>query len=118
MNPNRALTRQREPVYHAAMLDPHTGAELPFRPGGRGRRPGVRRAAGSCGRGEAGRGGAAEAYMVASSWGATSFLRLITPGSSIVLSWGVTPNARPTVATSPATSRSVPFVSTSVTISA
>ena len=25
-----ALTGRREPVYHAAMLDPHTGAELPL----------------------------------------------------------------------------------------
>src|SRR5262249_30185474 len=25
-----ALTRRREPVYHAAMLDPHTAAELPL----------------------------------------------------------------------------------------
>ena len=25
-----ALTGRREPVYHAAMLDPHTAAELPL----------------------------------------------------------------------------------------
>ena len=41
-----ALTGRREPVYHAAMLDPHTAAELPLdeirragrRPAGRARR--------------------------------------------------------------------------------
>jgi hypothetical protein len=57
-------------------------------------------------------------YIDASSVGATSFLRLITPGSSIWLSCAGTPNARATPVTSPATRRSVPLVNTSVTISA
>lgn len=57
-------------------------------------------------------------YNVASSFGATSFLRLITPGSSIMLSSGRRPKLLATVAVSPATSKSVPLVSTSVIISA
>jgi hypothetical protein len=57
-------------------------------------------------------------YIAPSNFGATSFLRLITPGSSIWLSCARVPNVRATPATSPATSRSVPLVRTSVTISA
>jgi hypothetical protein len=61
---------------------------------------------------------AAHDYIAASNFGATSFLRLMTPGSSIELSVAWMPNVRATPFTSPATSRSVPLLSTSVTINA
>ena len=61
---------------------------------------------------------AQKAQKAESSRGATCFLRLITPGRSSTPSSAATPNARSTVATSPAASRSVPFSTMSVTISA
>ena len=62
---------------------------------------------------------AADARAPTSSFGATCFLRLITPGSvELAAVRRSTPNARATAPTSPATSRSVPLSSTSVTISA
>ena len=80
----------------------------PHRPGGPGGPGGL----------EHGPGSPASRAAAASSFGATCFLRLITPGRSSTPSSASLSKARSTGARSPATSRSLPLARMSVTIKA